>query len=374
MTSVAVVSNTSWSIFNFRKGLITRLVEQNYSVYVIAPEDKFVAEIKQLGCTFVPLTKISNKGKNPIKDLQLLLELKKLIRQHQIQYCFFFTPKINIYGCFATKFTRVKSVATINGLGFVFNEDQPKWLKVLVKSMYRLAFRHLKAVYFQNQEDRDFFISNKIVSSRHQLKVLKGSGVNLEEFQQKKHFNDAEDLVFLLSARLIKEKGIYEYVEAAKAIKLQYPRVHFQLVGLTANNPSAISANDISSFQQQGIIEYLGTTDNMSETLNDVDVLVLPSYYREGIPKILIEGLSKGIPLVTTNNVGCKETVEDGVNGYLVPVKDVAGLEKAMTTLIKMPIEQRIRMGEEGRKKAVNEFDETFNHQQYLEFIREQSK
>jgi glycosyltransferase involved in cell wall biosynthesis len=328
MKNIAVVSNTSWYVYNFRKGLLNKLVAEGYTLFAIAPRDKFVTEIEALGCTFIELKHINNKGKNPVEDILLTLELRKILIANQIHCCLFFTPKINIYGSIAIKFTTIKAIATINGLGFVFNEGQPEWLQITVKKLYRFAF------------------SNKI------------------------SFSDSGKLVFLLSARLLKEKGLYEYFEAAKELKKKFPTVTFALLGPVGDNPSAVSLEIINGYHKQGVIDYWGVSDNMSDTLNKVDVMVLPSYYREGVPRVLIEGLSKGLPIITTNNVGCRETVDNLKNGYLVPIKDTKALASAIEKMIGILPEDRLAMGKHSRQKAITEFDETLNHQRYIEVIK----
>lgn len=368
--NIAVVSNTSWSVFNFRKGLLKKLISAGYNVFAIAPRDEFVPEIEALGCTFIELKNINNKGKNPLEDILLTLELRRIFKSNNLGFCFFFTPKINIYGCLATKFTQIKVIATINGLGFVFNEDQNKWLKFTVKKLYRLAFKNLEAIFFQNSDDKAYFLQNNIIDKAQKIVVVKGSGANLIEFNQKRDFNTNDKLVFLVSSRLIKEKGIYEYFEAAKNLKPKYPSVTFALLGLQANNPSAIPISVINKMHEQNIIDYWGVSNNMSDILNKVDVMVLPSFYREGIPKILIEGLAKGIPIITTNNVGCRETVENGKNGFLIEVKNSYALEIAIEKMITMPHSELELMGNYSRNKAEKEFDEDINHEAYLDILK----
>lgn len=367
--NIAIVSNTSWYVYNFRKGLLQKLISAGYTVFAIAPKDKFVREIEALGCVFIELKHIHNKGKNPFQDLLLTLELRNIFNTNNLDFCFFFTPKINIYGTIATKFTSIKAVATINGLGFVFSDGQPQWLKFTVKKLYTLAFKNLKAIIFQNNDDKNYFLHHKIIDSQKEIIVVRGSGANLAEFDQKKYFNPGNKLVFLLSARLIKEKGLYEYFEAAKNLKQKYPDVEFALLGLQADNPSSIPLSVIDTMHQQKIISYWGGTDNMSSMLNNVDVMVLPSYYREGIPKILIEALAKGLPVITTDNIGCRETVEHGKNGFLIEVKNATVLETAMEKMILMNSEELGAMGELSRRKAEGEFDESFNHDAYLAIL-----
>lgn len=366
MKNIAIVSNTSWYIYNFRKGLIKKLVEQGYTVFAIAPADKFVAEISAAGAHFIELTRMNNKGKNPFQDIGLILELRNIFKSKQINCCLFFTPKINIYGSIAIKFTPIRAIATINGLGFVFNEEQPGWLKFTVRTLYRFAFRNLSAVFFQNEDDRRFFEQRKMLQPGQTIEVVKGSGVNIVEFEPKSSFNPSDKLVFLLCSRLLKEKGLYEYFKAAENVKKDFPGITFALLGLPANNPSAVSLDEVNACHEKGFINYWGVSDKMSETLNQVDVMVLPSYYREGVPRILIEGLAKGLPIITTNNVGCKETIEDGRNGYMIPVRDVNALEAAIRKMISLQKSEREQMGIRSRQKAVNEFDETLNHQSYI--------
>ncbi|CAN5189921.1 glycosyltransferase family 4 protein [soil metagenome] len=370
MKNIALVSNTSWYVYNFRKGLLKKLVAEGYNLFAIAPRDKFVAEIEAIGCTFIELKHINNKGKNPVEDILLTLELRKTLIANDIQCCLFFTPKINIYGSIAIKFTNIKAISTINGLGFVFNEGQPAWLQFTVKKLYRFAFKKLEALFFQNEDDKAFFLNANLINGRQSISVVRGSGVNINEFSNKVSFNNSDKLVFLLSARLLKEKGLYEYFEAAKELKKKFTSVTFALLGPLADNPSAVSLDIINGFHKQGTIDYWGVSDNMSDTLNKVDIMVLPSYYREGVPRVLIEGLSKGLPIITTDNVGCRETVDDLQNGYLIPIKDTKSLASAIEKMISIPPEDRLAMGKHSRQKAITEFDEALNHQRYLEVIK----
>jgi glycosyltransferase involved in cell wall biosynthesis len=367
--NIAIVSNTSWYIYNFRKGLLQKLISAGYNVFAIAPKDKFVQEIEALGCTFIELKQIHNKGKNPFHDISLTIELRKIFNANKLDFCFFFTPKINIFGSIAAKFTRIKTVATINGLGFVFSEGQPGWLKFIVEKLYTIAFKNLKAIIFQNNDDKNYFLQYKIIDNRQQIIVVRGSGANLTEFNQKTSFNAGNQLVFLLSARLIKEKGLSEYFEACKNLKQKYPEITCALLGLQADNPSSIPLSVVNKMHEQKIIDYWGGTDNMSIVLNTVDVMVLPSYYREGIPKILIEALAKGLPVITTDNIGCKETVDNGKNGFLIEVKNACALESAMEKMILMNPEELAAMGKLSRDKAELEFDESYNHKSYLSLL-----
>ena len=369
MKTVAIVSNTSWYIYNFRKGLIDHLLAKGYKVYAISGKDKFIDEIKACGCEYIELKYLKSKGKNPFKDVMLTWELRSLFKKLKIDYCLFYTPKINIYGSIAIKKTPTTGLATINGLGFVFNDNQHPFLKKIVLALYRFAFKNVYSIFFQNTEDREFFLGKRIITKNNNTQIINGSGVNLDIFSFKNSFNSSDKLIFLMSARLLAEKGVFEYLTAAEKIKEKFPSITFMLVGLTADNPSAVSQNVLTDYHKRGIINYIGETDNMNSVLNKVDVLVLPSYYREGIPRVLLEGLSKGLPIITTDNVGCRETVEDNKNGFLIPVKDAVALQFAMEKLINLPVQERQEMGLYSRQIAINKFNEVDNHQAYMDII-----
>jgi glycosyltransferase involved in cell wall biosynthesis len=366
MKNIAIISNTSWSLFNFRKGLMSELIAQGNNVFAIAPQDLFVEEIKNLGATFIPIKSLDAKGKNPFKDLFTILELRKILLKNRIQVSYLFTPKINLYGSLSSKFTSIKSNATVNGLGFLFNDEKETFVGKMIKKMYKVAFTGIDNVFFQNSDDLEFFKKNNLLKNTN-VRLVRGSGANLNQFYQKQKYNGFhQKMIFLYAGRLIKEKGVLEYLEAAKQIKAKYPDCVFKVVGLEANNPSAIDINILKQYDKENIIQHVGSTDKMNILLDDIDVVVFPSYYREGIPKILIESLAKGLPIITCDSVGCKETVEDGVNGYLVEPKNTSDLVEKIEKIICIPNQELVAMGFQSRKKAENEFDEKFIIKEYV--------
>ncbi|MBK7762419.1 MAG: glycosyltransferase family 4 protein [Bacteroidetes bacterium] len=353
----------------FRKSLIADLQHAGYQVFCIA-SDQFTIKIQlELGWRIYSIHQLEAKGSNLLEDLSLIVEFRKLFMKYKFDIVLSYTAKPNIYGNLGALFSPTKFINTVNGLGSGLASDG--WVSKIMRRLYKVAFRKSSAVIFQNQDDRDYFILHHIVD-QSKTYLVNGSGIDLQEFEQKKNFNeDSSTMKFLLSARLVKEKGILEYIAAATELKKQFPNVKFYLCGLIANNPSAIPANDLDAYHQKGIIDYIKGSDDMNALLHEMDVLVLPSYYREGVPRILLEGLSKGLPILTTNSVGCKETVEEGINGYKIPVRDIASLQNAMRQFIDMPFANRMAMGEASRKLAAEKFSVEKVNQQYLRLIQE---
>ncbi len=356
LKTVAVISNTTWSIINFRKGIILALIKEGYKVIAMGPHDYFSPQVSDMGCKYIPLEKLDQSGTNPLNDLSLISEFRKVFKEEKVDYVLTYTIKPNVYGAFATLGLKTKSIATVNGLGYTFYKKG--FFKLIIKLLYSFAFSIVHKVVFQNPDDRQFFLDERMTSKK-KTDVVKGSGVDLNKFSHKKSFNpNSEELKIMMSARLVKEKGIVEYFEAAEIVKNKYPKVEFVLYGIASENPSAIPKETVEQMSEEGAVDFKGVTLNMNETLEDVDVLVLPSYYREGIPRVLLEGLSKGLPIITCNSVGCKETVEDSKNGYLIPIKSPDSLAKKIIDLIELPVEQREKMGLASRKKAETEFSE----------------
>ena len=259
-----------------------------------------------------------------------------------------------IYASLAARCGGVSHIySVITGVGYVFIGDglKIKSVRFLVKCLYKIALKFNKKVFFQNPDDSDLFVNNKLLK-KDKAFLVNGSGVDLNEYFPKP-FPDG--LVFFLGTRLIKDKGVYEYIEAVRRLKKKYPDIRFLLAGDLASNPTSLSREELDELVAEGFVEYLGLVDNISETLAKVSVFVLPSY-REGTPRAVLEAMASGRPVITTDAPGCKETVVDGVNGYLVPVKAVDALVEAMEKFILNPglID---KMGKESRKMAEEKYD-----------------
>ena len=373
MTKLVISSNTAWSLFNFRAGLIRALVSEGYEVVAVAPYDEYAPRLAALGCRYVPLA-MDNKGTHPGRDLLLLCRFWLLLKREQPAVLLGYTVKPNIYGSLAAHVLGIPVINNIAGLGVVFVKDS--FLTKIVKVLYRLALSRSVLVFFQNNDDLQMFVNAGLVRS-DKTGRLPGSGVDLSHYVPMAHSStsseEGEDkengaFRFLLAARMLWDKGVGVYVEAARLVKQRYPHVEFCLLGfLDVKNPTAISREQMSEWIDEGVIRYLGVTDDMKTALSEADCIVLPSFYREGVPRLLLEAAAMACPIITTDAVGCREVVDDEVNGFLVRSRDANDLAEKMVRMIELPPETRALMGKAGRKKMELEFDEKIVIRHYLE-------
>lgn len=369
MIKVVISSNTAWSLFNFRAGLIRALVSKGYEVVVVAPYDEYAQKLSSLGCRYIPIH-MDNKGANPVRDLLLLLRFLMLLRSESPAVYLSYTVKPNIYGSIAAHFLSIPVVNNIAGLGVVFIKDSI--LTKIVKMLYRLSLSRSFKVFFQNNEDRELFIRDSLVDA-NKTDRLPGSGVDLRHYNAEAQLYSPlptvktdNPLRFLLAARMLWDKGVGNYVDAARLVKKRYPDVEFYLLGfLDVINPAAISKEQMSKWVSEGVVNYLGVTDDMKSFLANADCVVLPSFYREGVPRVLLEAAAMGRPIITTDAVGCRDVVDDGVNGFLVIPRDVHDLAEKMVRMIELPLEARLLMGSKSRAKMELEFDENIVIDQY---------
>jgi glycosyltransferase involved in cell wall biosynthesis len=353
--SVAVFSNYFWTVYNFRKPLILELIKHGYKVTAIASDDDYTERTRALGCEILIIKNLDPKSSGIIKEMKLVWEIAQKLRRLDCEHIFTFTIKPNLFAALTNFVTGKKVIITINGRGNFFTENVGNGV---LTRMYKVAFARASRIFFQNKEDYEFFKKRKLLDVSKVI-FVRGSGVNLEKFNYSNRPPvPGTNMTFLMACRLLKEKGIFEYLEAASRIKAAHPGVKFRLLGVPAINPSAISASEILPYAEKNIIEALAKTDDMNKLLDEVDALVLPSYYSEGIPKILLEGLSKGLPIITTDWVGCRETVRDGVNGFLIKPRSVDDLANAMEKMISLSLGERNKMRAESRMWAEKEFQE----------------
>ena len=360
--------NTAWNLFNFRSGLIGELISLGYEVVALAPKDDYVSKLELLGCRFVNL-EMDNQGTHPARDLLLLWRYWNLLRIEKPDLCLFYTVKPNVYGSLASALLGVPYINNVAGLGAVFIGGG--WLKWFVSILYKLAFRNSSKVFFQNKDDLELFLKNKLIS-RQLTDVLPGSGINLNHFAP---VNVSLGLTlnrpfkFLLIARMLKDKGVVEFVNAAQMLKESGVKAEFSLLGfLDVQNPAAISTEQMRIWTEQGFVKYLGTSDDVREHIAQADCIVLPSY-REGTPRSLLEAAAMAKPIIATNVVGCKEVVVDGETGLLCEAKNAIDLASKMKEMFLLSDGERKLMGEKGRLKMEQEFDELFVIQKYMETI-----
>jgi glycosyltransferase involved in cell wall biosynthesis len=354
---IIIASNTSWYIHNFRLGLVRELQARLFEVVAAAPRDQTSESFAHIGVKYIELP-MRRRGLNPFDDLHLLRHLYSIYVEEKPDHVFHNTIKPVIYGSIAARMSRVPHVSNmIPGLGYVFIGEKPvhKLLRPLVKRMYSVALKKSACVFFQNPDDRDYFVQQRIVS-QEKATVTFGSGVDLQYFQLVEPVSQNRSCSFILLGRLLWDKGVGEYIEAARIVKKHFPEVRFQLLGkFDADNPSHIDRSTLEAWVREGVVEYLGEVADVRDAIGKADVVVLPSY-REGVPKSLLEAMSIGRPIITTDAPGCKETVENGVNGLMVPMKDVPSLAQAMKLLVADPA-KRESMGRAGRQIASEKFD-----------------
>ncbi len=363
---VSIILNNSWYAYNFRLNLARSLKKNGYDVCFIAPYDKKYSELLNKEFKFVHVD-IDAKGINPIIDFKTMVSLYKLYKQINPDIVLNFTIKPNIYSSIVAGIMGIKSINNITGLGTIFIKET--LITKIAKVLYKISLGFNNKVFFQNSDDKNLFISNKLVKSS-KCALLPGSGVDLNKFSPVKNNND-ETFKFLLIARLLKDKGILEFIDAIKIIKDKYKNVEFLLLGAVGvSNKTAITNEELQVWVNDGLVSYLGTTDNVQEVIANVNCVVLPSY-REGTPRSLLEACAMEKPIIATNVVGCKEVVEDGINGYLCEAKNSADLAEKMEQMLNLNSYELEQMGKNGRKKIIKEFDENIVINKYLASIRD---
>jgi glycosyltransferase involved in cell wall biosynthesis len=362
---IAIVINTAWNIYNFRMGLIRSFLEDNHEIHAIAPTDGYESHLIEAGCHYHPVV-LDNKGTNPRKDLAYTYQLYQTYKKIRPDVVLHFTIKPNLYGTLAAKLAGVPVINNVSGLGTVFLRENLS--SKVARFLYRYAFQFPAKVFFQNKDDRNYFVAKGLVNETI-TDLLPGSGVNIDYFRPAP-FQRNTNFTFLLAARLIQDKGIHEYVEAARLIKANHPDVRFQLVGFKDNSQFGITEDALQSWISNGWIEYLGPTDTIREVIRQADCVVLPSY-REGTPRSLLEAAAMGKPLIATNVPGCIEIVEDEWNGYLCEAKNAQDLAQKMLRMLALDDSQLQQLSNASRTKVENTFDENFVIRKYRDAIGE---
>lgn len=351
--TIALVSNSAWSVFNFRLDVIRWLLKNNVKVLVFAPADAYAEKLTAEGCRFIPIH-FNNRGESPLKDFLFYRQLRKLYREYRPDFIFHYVAKPNIYGSLAAKAEKIPSVAVITGLGYPFAKRNI--LFRIMRILYRKALRHTREVWFLNNEDAKVFITEKIVSI-DKMKVLPGEGVNTSYFAPSPRTH-TEPFQFLMSTRLLKSKGIGLYADAARILQKKNYHVNFLLIGFfERNHPDSVSPETLKKWVDDGLINYLGFADDVRPYLQKADCIVFPSFYNEGVPRCLMEAASMEIPAITSFNRGCKEVVLNNSNGYICNLNDPFDLADKMEKMINTSPEERQRMGKNGRQIVLKKFD-----------------
>ncbi|MCC6283364.1 MAG: glycosyltransferase family 4 protein [Saprospiraceae bacterium] len=367
MAKIVLVANAAWNLWNFRRSLIELLVQEGFTIVCAAPEDGYQEKLRSLkGLRFVPLRRLTRKGLSIWNNLHSFLELLRLLRHERPDLVVCYTVKPNIFGSLAAQVAGIPAIASVEGQGYTATASG--LFRFFIFLLYRLAFAFARRVIFLNHDDRREFLQHKAVKAEKTL-VITGTGIDTEYFKPaapEKH----GACIFLFIGRLLSDKGIREFVRAAALVKAELPQVRFQILGSTdEGNPASIDAAELQQWVESQHIEYLGYTDDVRPFISGASAIVLPSY-REGMPRVLLEGMAMGKPVITTDSVGCRDTVEDGINGFIVPSENAAALSEAMFQFIRLSRAEQIAMSQYSRYKAVKKFSNDRVLPQYLRVIR----
>ncbi len=361
--------NAAWNIVNFRRALVQHLLDSGHHVTVLAPPDGSEDALRQMGCAFVPL-RMNAKGLSPLDGLRMVRDFKRHFRALDPEVVLSFTIKNNLFGALAARSRGVPFIPNVTGLGTAFLSGRA--LQMVAETLYRHCFQALPVVFFQNEDDRDLFVQRGLIRST-QARLLPGSGIDLTRFAVAP-LPGQSDPVFLMVARLLRDKGVMEYARAAAIVKRHHPGAQFRILGpLGAENRSAIPPETVASWSPETDLDYLGETSDVRPFLKDADCVVLPSY-REGAPRTLIEAAAMGRALIATDVPGCRSVVQDGITGFLCGLRDAESLARACTNFIELQPEQRRSMGLAGRQKMEREFDQSIVVQAYESALQEVRK
>lgn len=365
-------ANTSWYLANFRLSLCSELMQRGFEVYVVAPLGDGTGELERIGVRCVDVRMSASEMKIH-QEAFSIFAIHRALRHIKPDLCLTYTTKANVYFGMLCGLLKIPTIMNVSGLGRVFI-DSSFHQKLLVQ-LYRHAQKSAIKVYFQNEDDLRCFVAQRVVSIG-KVGTLPGSGVDTKHFcgaNEKTGFTERQTRFrFLMSARLIWEKGVAEYVEAATRIHEEGLEVDFLLMGqLGGNGSSSVSQEWLINQARLGIIEYVGCVSDVRPVLASSDCFVLPSYYREGVPRVILEASSMGLPVITTDSVGCRDAVDHGSTGYLCKPRDCESLVHYMRELLFMSAQERAEMGHRGRAKMVTQFDEEIVINEYLKTVQQ---
>ena len=361
---ILLTVNLAWNIVNFRSPLVQALIADGHRLTALVPVDYTVPRLREMGCAVVPLD-MDAKGLSPRADMRLLRDMRAAFRGLQPDAVLSFTIKNNIYGAIASRGLPLTFIPNVTGLGTAFLGSA--LLSRISKFMYRRAFGPLRHVVFQNDDDRALFESLHLTRAEQAI-MVPGSGIDLDRFVVTPFQRKAGKApTFLMIGRVLADKGVREYAEAARFLRTRYPDAKFRLLGaLDAVNRTALSVEEVESWVAEGIVEYLGKADDVRPAIGAADCIVLPSY-REGAPRVLLEGAAMGRPMVTTDVPGCRAIVQPGRTGFLCAPRSAIDLAQALEKMIQLPPEEFAAMG----KAARADMEQRFSVKRVIEVYRD---
>ena len=361
---VLILANNDMGLYKFRCELLEELVKNN-EVYFCVPNGEFVEQIKKIGCEFIPCNLMERRGTNPVQDMKLLSFYNKVLKDNKPDIVFTYTIKCNAYGGMACANQGIPYVANVTGLGTAI--ENGGILQRISLTLYRRGLRKAQQVFFQNEENRDFMISHGVVNGKYD--ILPGSGVNISQYKVFP-YPDGETVDFCFIARVMKEKGIDQYLDAAKMIRKQHPETRFHICGFCEQDYES----KLNQLMDDGTVIYHGLVSDMKSIYQMESCTILPTYYPEGLNNVLLESAASGRPIITTNRSGCREVVEDGINGYIVKQQDSQDLIEKIEKFLTLSWEEKKTMGLVGRAKVEAEFDREIVINKYLrevEYVRD---
>lgn len=354
---IAYFANTDWYLYNFRLPLINELHNSSYELFLLSPPGPYGQKLKDLGFNWSPID-LDRGSLNIFKEIRAIFQLRRFILNKKIDLVHGFTMKCSVYSSLASVLTNISNIFSITGMGYVFTSRdlKAKFLKPFVWLALKLTLnREYSQLILQNPDDVNFFISSNIVP-QDKISLIPSSGVDCEKFSPSNNKSEFSRFRVLLSARLLWDKGIDTYVESAKILHAEGYKIEFYLAGrIDKENPSSIPIETVNRWVSQGYIKYLGHVEDMPALLQSIHLSVLPSA-REGLPKSLIEALACGIPIISSDVPGCREVVEEGMNGFLVPFGDKTKLKDAIKFFLIYP-EKYLQFSEQSRSSALNRYD-----------------
>lgn len=354
-----ILSNHHAYTYNFRKEIIQKLIAEKYEVYIICPYGEKVEYLKEMGCKFIDVP-LDRRGTNPITDFNLLVRYNNLIKKIKPSVVLAYTIKPNIYGSLICKKLNIPFIANVTGLGTAV--EKASFIQNVLIMFYRVSFKKISCIFFQNAENKQFFIENRIGLGKH--KIIPGSGVNIDYFNLLGYPPD-EIIEFLFVSRIMKEKGIDQYLEAAEFITKKYPDTRFHVLGFCEE----AYEDKLRNLQENGIIQYHGMQSDVREFHKISHCTIHPTYYPEGMSNVLLESAACGRPIITTNRSGCREIVDDGVNGYIVEQQNSQDLIEKIEKFLELSHQEKMKMGLAGREKVAREFDRNIVVEAYLSEI-----
>ncbi|MEQ9809774.1 glycosyltransferase family 4 protein [Streptococcus jiangjianxini] len=356
---VLFLVNHDLVIYNFRLEIIERLLSEGFEVHISSPNGIRILELVSMGCKFHEIH-INRHGMNPMEEMRLIQTYKKLFRKVKPLVILGFTIKPNIYGAIAAKKFNIPFIANITGLGTAV--EYKSWKQPIFIKLYQYAFKGINKVYFQNTANRDFFLKNKIVKNNFSL--IPGSGVNLERFYEKEYPNE-KIIRFAFISRVMKEKGIDQYLDTARYIKNKHSNTEFNIYGFCEQSYE----DELKQLETDGIVKFHGMITDIAGALERTNCLIHPSYYPEGLSNVLLEASATGRPIITTDRPGCREVIDDGVNGFLVNQQDSKDLISKVEKFILLSHSAKSQLGHNARLKVEKEFDRQIIVEQYMKDI-----